>query len=171
MSDLLSLSEVTDFLGDGTYKQAHLRRWISGLSAFVRRYVDGPIETATYTEALDGNGESIIRLSYRPVLALTSVTIDSVAIATADVTVYSDGDLYYASGFSSGRKNVTVVYAAGYGATVPDDLKLACLLILEQATQTSLLQQATRGEYAYVFAPTKWPKDARDIIESYRRKL
>lgn len=172
MSDLLTLQETQDFLGGtDTYRQDHLTAWISGLSSYVRRYIDGPIETETVAETLDGTGETTIMLSKRPVLSLTGLAIDGTEIDTDDVSVYPHGELYYSGGFGSERQSVVVTYTAGYGATVPDDLKLACLLILEQASQSSLLQQSTRGEYAYVFAPTKWPKDAREIIDSYRRKL
>jgi hypothetical protein len=136
----------------------------------VRRYVDAPIETETFTETLDGSGETTIMVSNRPVVSVDELTIDDVEIDTDDLVVYEHGELYYSGGFTSGRGNVVVEYDAGYGETVPGDLKLAVLLILEQAAQTSLLQQSTRGDYQYVFAPTKWPKDARDIIQSYRRK-
>lgn len=172
MSELLvELSDVQSFIGDDASKVPHLEQWNEGLSAFIRRYIDGPIETTAYSESLDGTGETTVMLSYRPVLSLTSLTIDGTAVAVDDdgLEFYEHGLLYYDGGFTSGRKNVVVGYTAGYGDAVPEDLKLAVMLILEQAAQTKLLQQVTRGEYAYVFAPTKWPDDARDIVNSYKR--
>lgn len=172
MSDIVTLAEVTDFLGGaGTTRPTHLQRWITGLSAFVRRYIDAPLETESFTASLDGSGEATLRLPYCPVISVESLTVDGNDVDLDNVLVYDHGELYCASGFPAGRQNVVVEFHAGNGDDVPEDMKLACLLILEQAAQTSLLQQATRGEYAYVFAPTKWPKDAREIIESYRRKL
>jgi hypothetical protein len=171
-ADLVTLAAVQEFLGgEDTTKEDHLAAWIHGLSTFVRRYIDQPVETTVYTETLDGTGETTIRLSYRPVVEVSEVTIDDDAVTLTDVLHYDHGELYLETGFTAGRQNVVVEYTAGNGEDVPDDLKLACCLILEQASQASLLQQATRGDYAYVFAPTKWPKDAREIIDSYRRKL
>jgi len=168
---LVDADDVMQFLGgDETVKPLHLEQWVNGLSTFIRRYIDGPIETALFTETLDGTGENTIMLSYRPVVDIESVTIDDEAVDLDEVISYSHGELWAEDGFISGVQNVTVEYNAGYGTTVPTDLKLAVMLILEQASQTSLLQQATRGEYAFVFAPTKWPADARQIIDSYRRK-
>jgi hypothetical protein len=171
VSDIVTYDEVVGFLGEGTSRPLHLQQWISGLSAFIRRRIDQPLETETFTEILDGTGEATMRLTYRPVVSVASVTADGVAVDVDDLFIYDFGDLYCARGISAGRRNVVVTYDAGNGETVPDDMKLAVLLILEQASQASLLQQATRGEYAYVFAPTKWPKDARDIVDSYRRRL
>jgi hypothetical protein len=171
MTRLVEMEEATAFLGEDTARLPHLQQWIDGLSTFIRRYIDRPLETQDETESLDGSGEATIRLSYTPVVTVDTLTIDGDDVDLDEVLVYDHGDLYYAGGFPAGRQNVVVTYTAGHGENVPDDMKLAALLILEQASQTSLLQQATRGEYAYVFAPTKWPKDARDIIESYRRKL
>jgi hypothetical protein len=170
VNDLVAYDETISFLGDETVKPERLRAWISGLSAFIRRYVHDPIETATFTETIDGSGETTLRLPYRPIVSVTALSIDGVAVTVSDLVVYAD-EVYLESGFPAGRKNVAATWTAGHGTTVPEDMKLAVMLILEQAAQTSLLQQATRGEYAYVFAPTKWPKDAREIIDSYRRKL
>ena len=171
MTRIVEIEEATAFLGDDTTRLAHLQQWIDGLSTFIRRYIDGPLETQSYTEPLDGSGTGTMRLSYTPVVAVDSIAINGTDVDHTDAVVYGHGDLYFSPGFPAGRQNVVVTYTAGYGESVPDDMKLAVLLILEQAAQTSLLQQATRGEYAYVFAPTKWPKDALDIVESYRRKL
>jgi hypothetical protein len=172
VSELVTYDEAVEFVGDETVvREARMRQWINGLSAFIRRYIGGPLETTGYTEYLDGNGETSIRLSYRPVLALDTVTVDGTEVDGSDLVFYADGELYNVNGFTSGRKNVVATYSAGYGANVPEDMQLAVLLILDQAHQQSLLQQATRGEYAYVFSPTRWPKDAREIVDSYRRKL
>lgn len=171
MSDLVAIADVQEFLGTGAYLTDHLTWYLKGLSAFIRRYIDQPIETTEYTEALDGNGETVIRLTYRPVLSVESLSIDDVAVDVDDVKVYPDGDLYYANGFASGRQNISVTYDAGRGEAVPDDLQFAVMLICEQAEQTSSIKRAMRGEYEYVFAPDKWPQNAREIIESYRRKL
>lgn len=171
LGDLVTEIEVRDFLGGiETVKSLHLQQWIKGLSAFVRRYIDQPIETQTFTETLDGTGETTIMLSYRPVLDLTSLEVDGDEVDVADVLFYDHGEIYHEDGFPSGKQNVVVEYDAGNGETVPEDLRLAVMLILEQASQASLLMQATRGEYSYVFAPTKWPADAREIIDSYKRK-
>lgn len=176
--DLVSLDEAKAFIGEtSTIRDLTLGPWIGGLSAFIRRYVDGPITTEALSDKLDGKGGTRIRLYNRPVLSVTTLAVDGVSIDVAtlltsgDLVFYEDGGLYYSGGFPVGVQNVSVGYTAGYGSTVPMDMQLAVLLILQQAAQTALLQQAVRGEYAYVFAPTKWPKDAKEIVDSYRRRL
>jgi hypothetical protein len=172
VTDIVAVEEVQAFLGDDEIARlGNLQWWISGLSTFIRRYIDQPLETETFEVALDGTGESSFMLPYCPVVSLKTLTIDGQDVNTALCKIYDHGELYCEAGFPTGRQNVVAEFEAGNGENVPDDMKLAVLLIVQQAAQTGLLQQAMRGEYAYVFAPTKWPKDAREIVDSYRRKL
>ena len=170
MSDLVPIEDVETFLGSDQYPSEKLPAWLSGLSAYIRRYVDRPIETESVQETLDGNGETTILVSKRPVLSVTKVTIDGGGDVSGDIEFYEEGLIYYDGGFTVGRKNVVVGYTAGHGGSVPNDLQLAVCLILQRMSQASRSEQAGYGEQGLT-SPESWPVSAREIIDSYRSKL
>jgi hypothetical protein len=171
MLDLVAYEEAVAFLGgDKTAQPDNLKAWISGISVFIRRHIANPIEITEFTETIDGSGESMLRLPQRPVVSVSALSIDGVEADMSGLVIYPD-EIYRPEGFPVGHGNVSVTWKAGIGDQIPADLKLAVLLIVEKAAKLSLLNQADHGEYAYVFTPSKWPADAREIVASYRRKL
>lgn len=172
MADLLvSEADAIEYVGEDQIRnQARFVKMLAGLSDFIRAKIDRPIEIAEGIDTLDGNGESTLRLTRTPVTELDTVEIDGEDV-TADCKVYDHGDLYYDGGvFPTGHQNVVVTYSAGFEETVPERLQLAVLLIMDQMASTDTLKQATRGEYDIIFDTDKWPKNAREIIESFCRK-
>ena len=84
--------------------------------------------TIAVTETLDGPGAYTLYLR-EPAETLTSFTVAGIAGTVADVLV-EGAALTKKRGkgvWVSGRRNVVVVYAAGF-VTVPDDLAHACLV-------------------------------------------
>jgi uncharacterized phiE125 gp8 family phage protein len=90
-------------------------------------------EADEYTEYYDGKYSSELQLNVYPVSALTSVHDDvdrvygsDTLIDSSDLVLYGEEGIIYYDGdvFSDGRKNVKVVYTAGYTVnTIPPDLK------------------------------------------------
>lgn len=174
--ELVSLIEAKAYLGeDRLVRDALLTAWINGLSTRLRRYVDLPIETTAFTaEAYDGTGTSSLMLANYPVLGVTAAAVDGVALVVADAASfawYPHGEIWSVGGFPLGRKNVTVTYTAGHGASVPADLKLACYRIIEQAATAALVTRVGAVEPSLIIDWRRWPDDALELIQSYRRKL
>ncbi|MGA8899571.1 hypothetical protein [Bradyrhizobium sp.] len=148
-SDLAILADVKTWLagssGIGSTDDALLSRLITDVSGAITAYLGRPSLTPrTLTERLDGNGRMRLFLSHYPVLQISSLAIDNVAIPAAAPPATGaphplgyllepwDGlppgrpqalDLFELS-FRRGRQNVVAAYSAGYavegeGATVP----------------------------------------------------
>lgn len=172
MADLLvSEEDALEYVGAENVRNVpRFNKMLAGLSDFVRAKIDRPIEIAEQTELLDGNGESTLRLTQTPVVSLESVEIDGEDV-TASCLFYDHGDLVIEDDvFPTGYQNVEVVYDAGFEETVPERLQLAVLMIMDWMTGTDVLKQATKGEFDIIFDTDKWPKNAREIIESFCRK-
>ena len=105
-------------------------------TAYVRNVVGQSITQATSTITLHVPDEptTFLQLPQRPATAVNAVTISGTTVN--DYTVLP-GTLYRANGWSTGRSfrgapvTVTVTYTHGY-ATVPDDIKAACLYVAAQ---------------------------------------
>jgi hypothetical protein len=147
----------------------------------------GPVESHAYTEWYDGGAQTIV-LAKSPVLTITSVieshgstvkytltnqpldtatsmdawgyTID---VDTATLTRRASG---VAVPFAEGKRNIKVVYTAGY-AEVPADVKHAILLLILHLWQTQRGGSARRptDEWRPDMAFT-WPARVEEIAAS-----
>jgi hypothetical protein len=138
-SDLAALADVKTWLsgssGIGATDDALIARLVTDVSGAIAAYLGRPALTPrAYAERLDGNGKARIYLRHYPVLQMTSLAIDNVAVPAAPTPAAGapfakgylleswDGlppgtpqalDLFHTV-FREGRQNVTVAYSAGY---------------------------------------------------------
>jgi hypothetical protein len=148
-SDLAAIADVKAWLsgssGIGSTDDALIGRLITDVSGAITAYLGRPSLTPrAYSERLDGNGKTRLMLRHYPVLQLTSLVIDNVAMPAAPIPAAGatfakgyllepwDGqppgrpqalDLFHAH-YCRGRQNIVVGYSAGYAvesenATVP----------------------------------------------------
>jgi len=118
---------------------------IEGVSASFSNYADADFKSATYTSVkLDGTGKTYLFLPHFPVTTFTSLyEDDTLLVKDTDYWVDTDLGILYriitnwpssesVGRWTSARQGLTVTYAAGY-ATVPPDVKMACLLEVGRA--------------------------------------
>jgi hypothetical protein len=109
-----------------------LQRLLTAVSVTMQNWMNRTIPQASYTDTRDGNGSDTLSLAYKPVTAVTSVTVNGQAVLPSPDGiqpgfVFSDTAVYLiGSRFTQGRRNVQVAYTAGY-ATIPADLAQACI--------------------------------------------
>jgi hypothetical protein len=141
-SDLAVLADVKTWLsgssGIGSSDDALLARLVTDVSGAIAAYLGRPSLTPrTFVERLDGDGKTRIFLRRYPVLQLSSLAIDNVAVVAAATPAAGgpclngyllepwDGlppgrlqslDLF-GTAFFRGRQNVVVSYTAGYAVT------------------------------------------------------
>lgn len=137
MSQLCALSDVKTYLGTTTTNtDAALTALITSVSATIENFCNRTFAQADYTDTYNGTGKSALYLREGPITAVSSVTVDGLAIpAAASSTsygyVFDDSMLYIRAGgtcerFNKGVQNVTVTYTAGYAA-IPQDVNQACV--------------------------------------------
>ncbi len=148
-SDLAALADTKTWLsgssGIGSSDDALIARLITDVSGAITAYLGRPSLTPrSFAERLDGNGKARVYQRHYPVLQMTSLVIDNVAVSAATPPAagapYGRGylletwdglppgrpqalDLFHTF-FRQGRQNVVVGYSAGYAvesesATVP----------------------------------------------------
>jgi hypothetical protein len=148
-TDLTTLTNAKAWLGiNASTDDVLLARLITAVSGFVQRWLNRNIASQSYTEHRDGmgygEGRRVMVLANYPVTAISSLTVDGIAIPASpdngDLQAgygFDDGSIWlsassaYASSFwpngyqfARGRRNVVVSYTAGYlisgeAATVP----------------------------------------------------
>lgn len=142
-SDYTTVQNVKEFLLiDDTKSDAVLQRLITSVSGAIDAYLSRTIKQATYTETVNGNdgggrGDTLLILAHRPVISVTSVSVDGVALPasngiTAGWLTYEDlGVQLFGYRFTPGSNNVTVVYAGGF-VTTPPAIENVCLQLVAQ---------------------------------------
>lgn len=144
---LVTLADVKTFLGlqNISTSDAILEIVIEAVSASIANESFPDFKSATHTaEKYDGTGKSYLYLDHYPVTAMTTVVEDGVTLVKdTDYFVDMDEGLlekarYSWPGYDSqavwttSKQGVVVTYTAGY-ATVPADVKLACLIEVGRA--------------------------------------
>jgi hypothetical protein len=168
MADLVTEAEVTAaWAGFADLAANERAALIAAASTAVEDHCGRTFASAATTESLDGPGLSRVWLSRRPVVSILSVTVNGETLGADDYDFDpATGELYrgdgrtdprHVQGFPRGRRNVTVVYTAGY-ATVPAPVKRATILVAktlaDQTQFTQTLQTEQLGDYRAVLNTT-----------------
>jgi hypothetical protein len=120
---------------------------------------------ATYTDTFDGDNQPRLWLRNRPVVSVTSVTVNNAAMNAADYTLDTRlGCLWYGAqgwagvgrqrrpGWQAGVQNIVVTYTAGYAA-IPAPIKRAaivqCKYLSDSSRASSVYEFESLGDYQY----------------------
>jgi hypothetical protein len=136
---LTNSTNVKQYIGiSGSGDDTLLAALILYADDMVKRFLGRSLESTSYTERLDGNGRDFIRLANYPVISVTSVNVDAGWDFDPDndedaEDYYLDAEpglIFHTTGvWSEGRRNIKVVYSAGY-ATLPKDVVHAANIIV-----------------------------------------
>lgn len=146
--DLVTLPVALAWLGTSDL-QSVVPGLISAVSTTIQNFVGYQFAQASYTRTFNGNASHKMLLPDRPIVSVTSVTIEGISIPAGTPVpqpgfrfdnkfVYLAGferyggfgdERAYAGRFIRGVQNVTISYTAGY-ATIPPDVVQACLIWL-----------------------------------------
>ena len=109
-----------------------LQRLVTSVSQWIQSWLSRTIPDMPYVDTLDGQGGARLSLGNYPVLAVSSVVVDGIAIPpSTDPTVpgwvlANDAVVLRTYRFTRDLTNVVISYTAGF-TTVPPDLEQACL--------------------------------------------
>jgi len=180
--DLTTLANFKQQFGITTANHnSLLSALISQQSEWIKKYtkrdlVDTTYSTQTQNTMYDGDGDDTIILKQYPIISITSVHDDSeytfdatTLIASSDYILDKETGLVIlkASTFSKGKRNIQILYRAGY-ATIPADLELAC----QQRVMASYMEDvngvnAKAGE-ELIYKPGKLYTSSMKIIDLYK---
>lgn len=157
-----------------------LSRLISAASNAILRYIGrAALKSQAYTETRDGHGGSRLTCRNYPVTAVTSVSVDGVAVpasvaGSAGYTFDQDGINLIGSVFTQGLSNVSLSYTAGYTPGSSHELNVleqACLELCAQkwvrrghVDQSSVSQNGG----SMVFSQRDMPAEVKSLIQSFK---
>lgn len=177
----ISLDEARSHLNlQSTVTDDELASFIEWACELAQEVADTQFARKTVVDVLNGNCARSLSLTRRPVLSVSSVTENGVAlVATTGYTtdlrwgrLYRQTGTYYDSAWYEGRRNVSVTYVAGY-QIIPPQVRFATLVILEHlwTTQRGAAPSGRPSVDDQYSTPSgNWfiPNRARDILLDYR---
>ncbi len=181
--DLCTLAELKSWLpNQGNNDDATLQSLISNGSAQLLQYIDRPHILAsvlgTINETYDGNDSDRILPRNYPIIAVSSVAVDGIAVqpstAPSGFGFLWDSRRILLRGyrFNRGVQNVLVSYTAGFVA-VPLDLKQAAIdtfaLAYRQRTHIGERSTSIGGQVTQSFDMSDIPPRALATFNLYRR--
>jgi hypothetical protein len=184
VGDLATLADVKAWLQTGqnpfpATDDALLTRLITAASQFIQDWLGRQIASGDWQEVRDGGGGQVLAFANFPVSAVSSLSIDGLAIPPAP----SDGG--FGAGyvftptelalrgyvFTRRRQNVIVTYTAGYAAT-PADIAQACIELVcrryRDRTRIGETARAVGGGESVTFAPQDMTDSLRALLLQYR---
>lgn len=181
--DLCTLAELKAWLpNQGSNDDTALQNLISNGSTQILQYLDRPHLLASVLGSLnenyDGNDADRLLLHNFPVIGVTAVTVDTVAIPQSTAPNVA-GFLFDARRlllrgfrFSRGVQNVAISYTAGF-SSVPLDLKQAALeafaLTYRQRTHIGEKSNSMGGQVTLAFDMSDVPPRSMTVFGQYRR--
>ncbi len=179
MANLTTIGNVKEWLGlDSCDDDALLTRMVSALSRYIQSWLNRDLLTASYSETRDGSGSRKIMMSNYPVTAVSSLTIDGLAIPQA---VDSRGSGFMITpnlivlvggyAFTQGMQNVVISYTAGFAVT-PPELEQACIeLIAMRYKERDRIGQVSKsiGGETVTFSQKDFPADVLTILNNYKK--
>lgn len=190
---LLTLDEAKAYLKvDSDTGDAMLGILINATSQWVKNYLNRNFVSTSHTEYYNGDGSDILMLKNIPIVSVTTIHDDTDRVYGSDTLVSATNyivmkesgfikawDLY--GSWTPGTANIKAVYTAGYttgdAGTMPYDLRLAVLRILDHQWRQGFthrrldVSSESIGDQTTTFRNDGMPVDALKILEQYRRVL
>jgi len=182
-TQLTDLASVKTWLGiTGTGADAQLTALITSVSGAIRLYCNRNFGSASYTETYDGSGSQRQWLNQRPVTAVSSVTLNGVALTVRPSNnvggygwAFNRNELLFAGGvFGAGFQNLTVAYTAGLSYTFADypDLWQAAAMwvgiIYRSATRIGKTSEGLANNTTS-FLVNDIPFEVKTILDGYKQ--
>jgi hypothetical protein len=170
---LASLDDLRAFIGDKVMQGPNITTFellIKQISAFMERYTHRKLKARDYSYLVsadeedtfyDGDGTCWLHTKQWPINSITTLIIGDTTVTEGDwdttgyIIYKNQGRIYYENGFDSYRKNVKLIYNAGYETDTVDyaDLNLVCCLLCKYIWDNKGklgLKSEFLGRYRYV---------------------
>ncbi len=106
---------------------------IADVTRAFKNFTGRQLESAAFTETLNGKNVRQVPLKNTPITAVSAVTVDGTSILSTSVSttygfMFDDDYIYIVAsrlpGFTRGLRNIVIAYTGGYTeAALPDDIK------------------------------------------------
>lgn len=179
---IITKEDVKNFLGIAaaeTSDDGIISSTIDRALAETELYCGRIFAEAVYTEYHDGDGSDSVLVDNFPIVSIASLHDDPDREYNADDLIDTDDYVFYAnkgkikldgSVFSSGIKNIKIVYTAGYGGSIayPNDLKQAMIDLTASIYLAGKAGINVVESQEIVYRPSYLKKEAYAILKRYR---
>lgn len=152
---------------------ALLQRLLDAASGWMRSYLNRDLNLMDYSQRFNGTGTRSMLLPDYPVVAVTSLTVDSVTLSQG--AYYVDGAVVTRTDggtFPRGYGNVAVAWSAGY-ATVPAEVAQACIEVVawryKERDRVGQSQVATPMGQNISFQTSAVPSNVKALLDNWRK--
>ena len=180
--DLTTVANVkAQGAASGSASDAVLALLITQASAFIAKRTDVVFgATPVFSEIRDGYGGTELYVSHQPVVSITSLTIDGLAIPAQPADMqpgyFMADELLCLVGyrFCRGRKNVRLSGTEGYAA-VPKDIEQACIELVASAFKRvprgpdMVMEQVPASGMNVTWSQKDIPPYALAVLQQYRK--
>ncbi|MHB1001276.1 MAG: hypothetical protein ACYC27_18690 [Armatimonadota bacterium] len=172
---LTDLATVKVYTGT-TYSDAEIQLAINTVSREIENYCNRMFNPADYSIKLNGSGRQALVLPQFPVLSVTSIVMDEVAVAAADYEIDSGaGILYHDYRWTKGARNITIVYRAGY-TTIPPDISMIATKMavdhLQRLSRDISLKSETLSKHSWTaFTNAEMTTNYNVVLSHYKRYI
>lgn len=178
-TDLTTLTKVKAYLGiSNTDDDTLLEALIDSVSEAVEHYCGRQFAQAERTEYHDGLGASSLVLRCRPISAITQIYDDpsqmfseSSGVDASRYVFYPEEGIVELTGgsFADGRRNVKIIYTAGF-ATVPPAVEQAANILVGHFFNRGHqggdgVASESLGAYTVSYNEAEWPASAKGLLE------
>jgi uncharacterized phiE125 gp8 family phage protein len=174
---LTSVSAVKTYLGNTKTTDDDLfARLVVAASKYFEQQANRTITLTTYTESFYGIGGSVVVTKQYPIVAVSAVTVDGVAIPACVVAtdygyrVTGNGIVLRGYEFTEGAF-IELAYTAGY-ADVPADVEQAVIELTADRYKYRQRQGKTSesmGGESASYVPSTVPQSVSIVIDAYRK--
>lgn len=173
---LTTIERVREFLATkstNTVDEALLERLIASASQFIENWLNRKVLIHTEQVLLDGLGQTELFLPEPNITAIQSISMNGQEIQASDYFLV-DGEVILERGcFNRGRRNIKVVYEAGFN-TVPADIEQAVIdlvaLRYKERDRIGIQSKTLAGETVSYFIGDLSPS-AKSILQRYKRVI
>lgn len=182
MADLTTLAAVKAKLRIATGTTTDdtlLGTLITQASGFIQAWLNRTFASQSYTEVRDGTGNQTLMFANYPVTAVSSLTVNDIAVPlatnTTDTGYRFDTTrlLLNTDVFPRGFGNVTVTYTAGYAST-PAEIDGACADLVafkyRELERIGHSSKSIQGE-TVAFIVADMPAAVKTILNNYRKVI
>ncbi len=170
---LTDLATVKTYTGT-EYTDEEIQLAINTVSREIENYCNRVFNPTDYSIKLSGSGRQALVLPQYPVLSITSIVMDDMAVETAD---YDNDDLagilYHDTYWTKGVRNIAIVYRAGY-TTLPRDLTMVATKMtvdhLQRLSRDISLKSETLSKHSWTaFSAQEMTTNYNVVLNHYKR--
>ena len=179
MTTYCSLADVKAYGGLASTLDVAVNALLAPVTAGIDSFCDSSFTLkSNVTEYLNGNSNYKIQPKNVPIISVSALSVDTVAVAAASNEiatgyVFDESTIYLRSGalFTRGVRNIKLTYTAGY-SVVPDDVRQAAVeWILFKLAKRDRPDKKSEiiGQQTVHFDMNDMPAGVASALKQYRR--